>query len=81
MRRFMTSIAGCEGFTKELYNRLDLRCTGMEFANEMIIKASLLWRKNWRSRDHPPPGRTQVPCSTSQDLPRWLAYAALLPDV
>jgi hypothetical protein len=29
------------GFTKELYNRLDLRCTGMEFANEMIIKASL----------------------------------------
>ncbi|HYO92625.1 MAG TPA: glycosyltransferase family 2 protein, partial [Pyrinomonadaceae bacterium] len=29
------------GFTKELYNRLDLRCTGMEFATEMIIKSSL----------------------------------------
>jgi glycosyltransferase involved in cell wall biosynthesis len=32
---------GMRGFTKELYDRLDLRCTGMEFANEMIIKASL----------------------------------------
>jgi glycosyltransferase involved in cell wall biosynthesis len=32
---------GMRGFTKEVYNRLDLRCTGMEFANEMIIKASL----------------------------------------
>ena len=29
------------GFTKELYERLDQRCTGMEFATEMIIKASL----------------------------------------
>jgi hypothetical protein len=29
------------GFTKELYSRLDQRCTGMEFATEMIIKASL----------------------------------------
>jgi glycosyltransferase involved in cell wall biosynthesis len=32
---------GMRGFTKELYDRLNLRCTGMEFANEMIIKASL----------------------------------------
>ena len=32
---------GLRGFTKEMYNRLDLRCTGMEFATEMIIKASL----------------------------------------
>ena len=32
---------GLRGFTKELFNRLDLRCTGMEFATEMIIKASL----------------------------------------
>lgn len=29
------------GFTKELFTRLDQRCTGMEFATEMIIKASL----------------------------------------
>ena len=32
---------GLRGFTKELYDRLDQRCTGMEFATEMIIKASL----------------------------------------
>jgi glycosyltransferase involved in cell wall biosynthesis len=33
---------GLRGFTKELYERLDLRCTGMEFATEMVIKSSLL---------------------------------------
>jgi glycosyltransferase involved in cell wall biosynthesis len=32
---------GMRGFTTEFYNRLDQRCTGMEFATEMIIKASL----------------------------------------
>jgi glycosyltransferase involved in cell wall biosynthesis len=32
---------GLRGFTKELYNRLDQRCTGMEFATEMMIKSSL----------------------------------------
>jgi glycosyltransferase involved in cell wall biosynthesis len=32
---------GMRGFTKGLYQRLDLRCTGMEFATEMIVKASL----------------------------------------
>ena len=32
---------GLRGFTKEHYERLDQRCTGMEFATEMIIKASL----------------------------------------
>jgi len=32
---------GLRGFTRELYQRLDQRCTGMEFATEMVIKASL----------------------------------------
>ncbi len=32
---------GLRGFSKDLYQRLDMRCTGMEFAVEMIIKASL----------------------------------------
>ena len=32
---------GLRGFTKELYDQLDQRCTGMEFATEMIIKSSL----------------------------------------
>jgi hypothetical protein len=32
---------GMRGFTRALYERLDLRCTGMEFATEMIVKACL----------------------------------------
>jgi glycosyltransferase involved in cell wall biosynthesis len=36
---------GLRGFTKGLYDRLHLRCSGMEFATEMIIKASL-WDEN-----------------------------------
>ncbi len=32
---------GLRGFSRQLYNRLDLRCTGMEFATEMVIKSSL----------------------------------------
>jgi glycosyltransferase involved in cell wall biosynthesis len=32
---------GLRGFSKEFYDRLDQRSTGMEFATEMIIKASL----------------------------------------
>jgi glycosyltransferase involved in cell wall biosynthesis len=36
---------GMRGFTKEFYNRLNPRCTGMEFATEMIIKASLYREK------------------------------------
>jgi len=33
---------GLRGFSRDLYWRLGQRCTGMEFATEMIIKASLL---------------------------------------
>ena len=33
---------GMRGFSVEAYERLALRCTGMEFATEMIIKARLL---------------------------------------
>jgi glycosyltransferase involved in cell wall biosynthesis len=32
---------GLRGFRKDVYSLLDQRCTGMEFATEMIIKASL----------------------------------------
>ena len=32
---------GMRAFSRDLYERLDLRCTGMEFASEMVIKASL----------------------------------------
>ena len=33
------------GFTKALYDELALQCTGMEFATEMILKASLYQRR------------------------------------
>jgi glycosyltransferase involved in cell wall biosynthesis len=36
---------GLRGFTKEFYGCLNQRCTGMEFATEMIIKASLFGAK------------------------------------
>jgi len=36
---------GLRGFTKALYLRLDQRCTGMEFATEMVIKSSLCKEK------------------------------------
>lgn len=35
---------GLRGFTRQLYNDLDLRCTGMEFATEMIIKTAKFGR-------------------------------------
>jgi len=36
---------GFRGFTKELYRRLDQRCTGMEFATEMVVKSTMLGAK------------------------------------
>ena len=36
---------GLRGFSKTLFQRLNLRCTGMEFATEMIIKSSLYREK------------------------------------
>jgi len=33
---------GLRGFSAEAYRRMDLRTTGMEFASEMVVKASLL---------------------------------------
>ena len=32
---------GLRGFSRELYDSLGLRCTGMEFASEMVIKTAL----------------------------------------
>ena len=51
---------GMRGFSKEFYRRLDQQCTGMEFATEMMIKASLF---GGRIAEVPvtlhPDGRTQ----------------------
>jgi glycosyltransferase involved in cell wall biosynthesis len=44
-RMFLAEIhdvyCGLRGFTRQLHDRLQLRCTGMEFATEMIIKSSV----------------------------------------
>lgn len=36
---------GLRGFTRALYDRIELRCTGMEFSSEVVIKASLAGAK------------------------------------
>jgi glycosyltransferase involved in cell wall biosynthesis len=36
------SQCGLRAFTKQAYQRMDLRTTGMEFASEMLVKATLL---------------------------------------
>lgn len=41
---------GMRGFTRELYDRLEMRCAGMEFATEMILKAA---RRNARVSEVP----------------------------
>ena len=57
---------GLRAFRKDSYRRMDIRSTGMEFASEMVVKASLL-RMNVREvpttlspdgRSHPPHLRT-----------------------
>lgn len=53
---------GLRGFTREFFEKMDLRTTGMEFASEMIVKASLF---NVRMTEVPtvmaPAGRTRPP--------------------
>ena len=53
---------GLRGFRKEAYERMKLRATGMEFASEMVIKASL---KGMRIAEVPvalrPDGRSRPP--------------------
>src|ERR1700682_1650709 len=39
------SHCGMRGFTRAVYNRMDLRSTGMEFASEFVIKAAQLGAK------------------------------------
>ena len=53
---------GLRGFSKEAYGKMDMKTTGMEFASEMIVKASL---KNLKIAEVPtilsPDGRTPPP--------------------
>jgi len=57
---------GIGGFRKDSFARMDIRSTGMEFASEMVVKASLLRMKvseipaslSPDGRDRPPHLRT-----------------------
>ena len=53
---------GLRGFSKDAFERMDLRSTGMEFASEMVVKATLL---KMRVVEVPttlsPDGRTRAP--------------------
>ncbi len=71
---------GMRGFTKDAYRRMELRTTGMEFASEMVIKASLA---GLRIREIPitlsPDGRSRPPHLRSfRDGWRHLRFMLLL---
>jgi hypothetical protein len=76
---------GMRGFRRESYQRMDVRSTGMEFASEMVVKASLLrMRVSEIATTQAPDGRNHPPhLRTWQDgwrhlrfllmySPRWL---------
>ena len=53
---------GMRGFSKQAYERMDLRTTGMEFATEMVVKANLLGMKIGEvPTTLSPDGRTRPP--------------------
>ncbi|HET7100738.1 MAG TPA: glycosyltransferase family 2 protein [Terriglobia bacterium] len=53
---------GLRGFSKAAFERMDLRTTGMEFASEMVVKASLLGMKvSEVPTTLSPDGRTRPP--------------------
>lgn len=59
VRDFHCGLRGCSMLE---YNRMDLRTTGMEFASEMVVKASLLGMKVTEVSTHlSPDGRTRAP--------------------
>jgi glycosyltransferase involved in cell wall biosynthesis len=77
---------GLRGFTRNLYDRLLLQCTGMEFATEMVIKSSLIKCKIGEvpitlhpdgRKAHKPHRKTFVDCWRALRFfmlysPRWL---------
>ena len=45
------SYCGMRGFSRAMYDRLDVRSTGMEFAPELIIKSLANWRAHHGNSD------------------------------
>ena len=65
---------GMRALRREVLGRLDLRTTGMEFASEMVIRASKENLQDRRVPDRIPPARRR---KQALELPRWLAPSAL----
>ena len=70
---------GLRGFSKEAYHKMELKTTGMEFASEMIVKASL---KEMKIAEVPtilsPDGRSRPPhLNTWRDGWRHLRFLVL----
>ncbi|HEX9012536.1 MAG TPA: glycosyltransferase family 2 protein, partial [Anaerolineaceae bacterium] len=59
---FSDAHCGLRVFTREAFQRMDLRCTGMEFASEMVVKATLLgMRREEVPITYYPDGRQRAP--------------------
>ncbi len=65
---------GMRALRRDVLPRLDLRTTGMEFASEMVIRASKENLRDRRVPDRVPPARRRV---EAVELPRRLAPPAL----
>ena len=67
---------GLRGFRKDSAIALGLQATGMEFASEMVVKATLAKQKITEVPDHARQGRPQPPAAPAQ-LARRLAAPAV----
>lgn len=67
---------GLRGFTKAAYDQLDLQTTGMEFASEMVVKASLP-RIAYRRGAHNTFSRRTQSAAAFAVVARWLAALAI----
>ncbi len=72
---------GLRGFTKDAYGKLHLQCTGMEFAIEMVVRASLAGLAVGEVPITLHPGWPNEARAAPADVPGWLAHVAVLPAV
>ena len=68
---------GMRGFPGAHYERLEQRCTGMEFATEMIIKSCLLGDKTAEVPITLHPDGRKVHAAASEDISRRMANFAI----
>ena len=72
--RLGDSQCGLRAFTREAYERMELKSTGMELASEMILKSA---RRGLRMAEVPIPYHPRLDRKQAEHLPRRLAASAL----